>query len=184
MKVRKRKGKQKLSKGKSRSQEHYLRVKFGLLPDNRPEIYEFFYAYLPKILHRMKEPKVGLKIERLEPLDEKHVNLPLHSREKIRHALVRFSLAHGLHRHDNWLVAALPAKKLSQALRDYDVLFDLFFTDVSVVSRKFKVEMMDGFYNSLLLVGERQTLEKIQPLLKQQARAPISFKWVDHSRKL
>ncbi|MBS3058447.1 MAG: hypothetical protein J4478_03550 [Candidatus Diapherotrites archaeon] len=92
MKVRKRKGKQKLSKGKSRSQEHYLRVKFGLLPDNRPEIYEFFYAYLPKILHRMKEPKVGVKIERLEPLDEKHVNLPLHSREKIRHALVRFSL--------------------------------------------------------------------------------------------
>ena len=160
--------------------EHYLRVKFGVLSDNRPEIYAFFYEYLPKILQRMKEEKVGLKIERLEPLDEKHVNFSAHSREKIRQALVRFSLSHGLHRQHNLLIAQLPVKKLAQTLKDYDVLFDLFFTNVTVVARKFKVDMMDGFYNSLLLIGEKQVLEKTQELLKQHVEKPVSFKFVDH----
>jgi len=162
--------------------EHYLRVKFGLLQDNRPEIYAFFYEYLPKILQKMKEEKVGLKIERLEPLDEKHVNFSAHSREKIRQALVRFSLSHGLHKQHNMLIAQLPVKKLAQTLKDYNVLFDLFFTDVTLVSRKFKVDMMDGFYNSLLLIGEKPVLEKIQPLLKQRVAKPVSFKFVDHSK--
>jgi len=164
-------------------EEHYLRVKFGLLKDNRPEIYAFFYSYLPKILQKLGEKKAGLKIERLEPLDEKHVNLPYHSRDKIMHALAKFTLAHSLHRQHNILIAALPVARLARTLEDYNILFDLFFTDVEVHCKDFKVEMMDGFYNTLLLVGKKPALEKIKSLLEAMLEKKAEFKWVDHSRK-
>lgn len=171
------------SKERVQDREHYLRVKFGVLSDNRPEIYAFFYEHLPKILQKLGEKKVGLKIERLEPLDEKHVNLPYNSRQKIRQALVRFTLSHGLHRHDRVLVAVLPVTKLARTLKDYDILFDLFFTDVEVHCKEFKVEMMDGFYNTLLLAGKKPVLEKITALLGAMLEEKPSFKWVDHSGK-
>jgi len=165
---------------KRESKENFLRVKFGILPDNRPEIYDFFYKHLPKILEKLGGKKVGVKIERLEALDSKHVNLPLQSREKIRHAMVKFTLSHALHRHHNVLIAVLPVKKLSQTLKDYDLLFDLFFTDLTVASRNFKVEMMDGFYNSLLLIGRKEVLEKIQRMLEHYCVKKPKFKFVNH----
>lgn len=163
--------------------EQFVRVSFGVLEDNRPEIYAFFYNYLPVILEKMGEEKVGLKIDRLEPLDSLHVNLPLKSKDKILHALSRFTLSHALHRHKNVLTAVLPVKKLSRTLNDYDILFDLFFTDITIAARKFKVEMMDGFYNSLLLAGERKNLEKIMHLTGSLCRKKPNFKFVNHSGK-
>jgi len=163
--------------------EHFVRVSFGVLEDNRPEIYAFFYKYLPVILEKMGEEKAGLKIERLEPLDSLHVNLPLKSKDKILHALSRFTLSHALHRHRNVLTAMLPVKRLSHTLKDYDILFDLFFTDITIAARKFKVEMMDGFYNSLLLSGERKHLEKVMHLTGSLCRKKPNFKFVDHSER-
>lgn len=159
--------------------EHYLKMTFSTTKDNLPEIYDFLYAYLPSVLKKMGEKEAILQIERLEPLDAVHTNLDYPQKE-IEHALTKFSLSHGLFKEKNILLALVQVPKLREIIADYNILFDLFFTDLVVVTKNLKIDMMDGFENSLLAVGPRKSLEQLKMHTSKLARYPVRFEFVDH----
>ncbi len=159
--------------------EHYMRLEFSVLSNNLPEVYEFFYNYLPRILRELGDSEVGLKIERLEPLDEAHTNISFGSSLKFAKALSRFAKAHGMHREKNVLLAKVPVNRLKGVLKDYNLVFDMFFSDIQIASKRVHVEMMDGFSNRVLLKGKLSALTAFRSILHDLAKGPVKAEFAD-----
>jgi hypothetical protein len=157
----------------SKNKNHYLRIHFSLLPDGSPEIYDFLFNYLPRILRGFGNKKVRVEIERLEPLNKIFTNLDL-SEKLIKKALERFARFHHLKKTKNKLIATLSLKETTQTFKDYNKMFDLFFSAVKIKSKNFEFDLMDGFNNSILVKGSKKDLEKlierVKPMLKMKAR--------------
>ncbi len=168
-------------------EKHYLKVKFALTKDNSPAIYDFFWKYLPSVLNELKAKEVKIKIERLEPIDRIYTNLNKTEAE-LKGIFDNFAKAHHLieepaltfEKQKTTLKARLKTKDLSSLLQDYNTLFDLFFADLIIkADKKIMFDMMDGFSNNLLAIGEKPVLEKFKSLLKK--RLPSTrFEYVDH----
>ena len=115
--------------------EHYARIDFSDASRNVPGVYDFLFDHLQPVLTELGEHSVELRIERLEPLDAVYTNLDV-SPSQLKKILERFAKSHQLHHEKNFLSAVVPTKNLSKTLADYNVLFDLFFTDLVVSGKK------------------------------------------------
>jgi hypothetical protein len=170
----------------SNKEKHYLRVSFALEKDKTPEIYDFLFEYLPKVLKSLKVKTVSLEIERLESLNSIFTNLDYNTKE-IRKIFSDFVKSHHLHkkasltaeRDKTSVTAKVSVAKLAPLLDDYNQLFDIFFTDLTVKGKGLSVEMMDAFNNSVLVAGDKKSLEKFRKELKKLARR-ASFSNADH----
>lgn len=159
--------------------DHYMRLTFGKFWNGHSEMVFFIKTQLPLVFKAFKEKQVGLEIARLEPLDQSYTHVKMTSPE-IRKRMVHFSLKHGLHRSHNHLVAIIPVKKMLDVLRDYDILFDIFFTDISFHTKKIKIELMDPFFGAFLVKADIKTLSLFEKLVKKHTYLPVKFEIVDH----
>ena len=170
--------------------KHYLKVKFALTKDNSPAIYDFFWNYLPSVFNELKTKEVKIKIERLEPIDRIYTNLNKTEKE-LREIFDNFAKCHHLieepaltfEKQKTTLKARFKTNDLANLLKDYNTLFDLFFADLIIeADEKIMLDMMDGFSNSLLVIGGKPVLEKFKTLLKK--RMPLTkFEYVDSERE-
>lgn len=160
--------------------DHYMRVTFGKLWNGQSEIVFFVMTQLPHVFKALGEKTVGIEISRLEPLDQSYTHVKMSSKE-IRKHMVRFALNHGLHRSHNRLVATIPLKKMESILKDYDVMFDIFFTDISFHTKTIKIEFMDPFFSAFLVKGNIKTLALFEKLVKKHTYLPVKFELVDHA---
>lgn len=177
-----------LAYGENMQKKHFVKIQFGVKHDNAPEIYDFLWLYLPRILHSMKFENVKLTIERLEPLDQRYTNLEM-PEAKIKKIFDDFAGSHhlhevadaALHREKATLTAKLPVKNLAQALKDYNVLFDIFFADVVInADGKLTIDMMNGFENSALAIGDKKILDKFSAELQKHTKTRLDFFSADH----
>ena len=115
--------------------KHYMRIIFGMQKDGSPEIYDFLFRYLPKILTKLKFKKVSLDIERLESLDAIYTNLD-YDTDEIKNIFSKFIKSHNLHKATSLtgekdrtsIKAELAVDNLPSVFKDYNTLFDIFFT--------------------------------------------------------
>ncbi|MFH1225291.1 MAG: hypothetical protein V1676_05815 [Candidatus Diapherotrites archaeon] len=173
----------------ARAKAHYLKISFGISKDRTPEVYDFFFRHLPPVLHAMRAGIVEIELERLEPLDRTHTNLAV-SREELLRIFGRFVKCHHLEREPSLafekartsVMAHVHTERLGCLLQDYNILFDMFFTDITVKTKKpaLTIDMMDGFSNSVLVFGEGAAVKKFRSLLSKRMKRP---KFKDVSRK-
>ena len=164
----------------------YYRVSFALEKDKTPEVYDFLFEHLPSVLKSLKVKTVDLEIERLESLNSIFTNLD-HSPKGIRKIFNQFVKSHHLQkkasltaeRDKTSVTAKVSVDKLSALLNDYNQIFDIFFTDVTIKGKGLSVEVMDPFNNSALLSGEKKVLERFRKELKKRMRK-ASFSLADH----
>ncbi len=164
-------------------QKWFATLAFSLTKDNSPEVYDFLWEYLPKILRQLGCKKLRLEINRLEPLNRVYTRLDL-SHEEIQAIFRRFCHSHGLHRKASLdvyrdktsLAAELAADKLAQTFKDYNALFDLFFADIVIkADNGLFIDMADGFSNMMVVEGTRPQLAEFEVLTKKHCREPVSF---------
>jgi ethanolamine utilization microcompartment shell protein EutS len=159
------------------ARKHYVRVYFGIAKDNSPEIYDFLFKHLPDVLKEMKIDEVSIEIERLEPIDMIYSNLEK-PKEEVMKILDGFAKSHHLIEEPSLtytqkktsLKAKVKTAKLGGLLSDYNILFDIFFTDLIIKAKGFMIDMMDGFNNTLLAAGEKDAIEKFQKAVKKRLR--------------
>lgn len=166
---------------------HYMQLKFSIAEDLHPEIYDFLWKYLPRTLLELGIRQVSLEIERLEPLNSIYTNLD-NDRRGIRKIFEKFCRIHGLEKAPALTLtsemtsvkAKIRTVELEKVLKDYDLLFDLFFTDLLVRTPEVIVDMMNGFENSVLLVSkDKKFLEQIGRLIKAKCSAGLVLEWVE-----
>jgi len=170
----------------AKKDKHYMRVTLGIV-NNAPEIYDFLFEYLPKILKSMHYEDVFVEIERLESLDAIYTNLD-YDKGEIQRIFREFVKSHHLHtkaslnaeRDKTTVTAHLPVKNLGPLFEDYNVLFDLFFTDVIVKTKDLMIDMMDAFNNSFLVIGPKEKLDEFAKKLKKMVKSAAECKYVDH----
>ncbi|HLC36319.1 MAG TPA: hypothetical protein VJK05_01800 [archaeon] len=170
----------------SKSDKHYLRVTFGLDKDNSPEIYDFLFSYLQKLLIELKIDNVKVLLDRLEPLDPIYTNLET-SEGDIKNELDGFAKAHHLKEVKGLtgskkkisLEAKINSNKLSQLFKDYNMLFDIFFTSTKIEAGNLFFDLMDAFNNSLLIVGPKDLLERIEKKIAKKTKSEVLFEYVD-----
>lgn len=168
--------------------KHYLKLRFGLDEDNSPEIYDFFFGKMEGVLKSMDFKEVRLEIKRLEPIDKIYTNVNK-SKEEIMKIFDDFAKSHHLREkaaltcspEKTSLAAKLDVEKLKPLLQDYNTLFDLFFADIVVeADNELRIEMMDGFSNTLLVSGPEKNLAKFRELTKNKLP---KTKFLDVDRK-
>ena len=168
---------------------HYLKIDFGFNRENAPEIYDFLWIHMPTLLKKLSAKKVQIEIERLEPMDEIYTNLNL-TEKGIKKIFDKFAKSHHLKQvpsivFDNSktsLRATVPLGKLGKIFDDYNTLFDIFFTDTIIrTDNNLTFDMMDGFSNSLLVIGKKKHLEKLVAIAKKLLDKSTKFEFVDHS---
>jgi len=156
---------------------HYARVYFGRAKDNSPEIYDFLFRHMAPSLKEMGIKTISLEIERLEPVDEIYTNLDRPKGEirkifdgfaKCRRLREKPSLT--LTKERTSLSAKFSVKDLSSVLDDYNTLFDIFFTDLIIKAGRLTIDMMDGFNNSLLVMGDLQSIGKFEAAVKKHMK--------------
>lgn len=175
------------AKAATRAKAHYLKISFGISKDRTPEVYDFFFKHLAPVLHAMRAGVVEIELERLEPLDRTHTNLAV-SKEELMRAFSRFAKCHHLEKEPSLafehartsVKAHVHTERLGCLLEDYNVLFDMFFTDIIVKARKpaLSIDMMDGFSNSVLVFGEGSAVKKFRTLLSKRMKR-LKFKDAD-----
>lgn len=170
------------------AKEHYLRVNFPLLGDNSPGIYKFLLECVADVFSGIGAGKVELHIERLEPLDEVYTNLYGVTRGKIRQIFKRFASSHHLIEEPDLtatherasLRAKINASSLQEIFRDYNALFDIFFTDLQIKSDRVALDVMDPFSNSLIAISrDKKALEKFRKIAQKKCRMAMKFSYID-----
>ena len=174
---------------------HFMELKFGVKKNNVPEIYGFLFSYLPKALHILSLKSVKVEIDRLEPLDKIYTNLPFDERYVIK-AFNRFAVSHHLRQVKDPVLnktkvslrAEVPATELGSLFFDYNLLFDIFFTEVilkaSNAKKALQVSLLDPFSNSCLVESsDLSLLENFVELVKKQSTRKIFAKLVDQKKK-
>ncbi|MBS3057153.1 MAG: hypothetical protein J4415_00830 [Candidatus Diapherotrites archaeon] len=170
------------------AKEHYLKVSFPLLGDNSPGIYNFLFECVADVLQGIGARKVELHIERLEPLDEIYTNIYGVSRGKIRQIFKRFTSSHHLIEAPDLTAtherASLRAKintaNLQEIFRDYNALFDIFFTDLQIKSDGIALDVMDPFSNSLIAISaDRKVLESFRKIAQKRCKMAMKFSYID-----
>lgn len=156
---------------------HYARVYFGRAKDNSPEIYDFLFRHMAPSFREIGVKAVALEIERLEPIDEIYTNLEKPKKE-IKKIFDDFAKSHHLKekasltftKEKTSLSAKLAVKNLGSVLNDYNTLFDIFFTDLIIKAGPLTIDMMDGFNNSLLIMGNLETIGKFEGAVKKRLK--------------
>ncbi len=165
-----------------------MKVEFPLLDDNSPGIYKFLFECIADVFSGIGAGNVELHIERLEPLDEVYTNIYGVSRGKIRQIFKRFASSHHLIEEPDLTAtherASLRAKirtsSLQEIFRDYNALFDIFFTDLLIKSEKIALDVMDPFSNSLIAISkDRKTLEKFKGAAQKKCGMRMKFSYID-----
>ncbi len=171
------------------AKEHYLKVNFPLLSDNSPGIYKFLFKCVGDALSGAGAKTVELHIERLEPLDEIYTNIYGLSRNKIRRIFHNFAKSHHLIEAPDLtatnerasLHAKASAASLQEIFRDYNALFDIFFTDLLIKSEKIALDVMDPFSNSLIAISkDRKVLENFRRIAQRKCKMRMKFAYIDH----
>lgn len=160
-------------KAKVLASKRFLEVYFGTGRDAHPEIYDFFLERIGPVLTKMKQSSTQLVLERLEPLNTVYSHLKVSNRI-MTHIFKRYCKAHGLKAFAAFspkehfsCKGTIQTRKLDGILEDYNVLFDLFFCDVRIKTKKLFVDAMDLFSNHLLVEADLKTLKQFQKLVKK-----------------
>lgn len=165
---------------------HYLKVNFPLTKDNSPAIYDFLRQHLCSVLKDLGLKEASVEIERLEPLDKIYTNLDK-SEEELKKIFDDFAKSHHFiekpaltfEKQKTSLKAKLKSENICHVLDDYNTLFDIFFTDTIIkADGKLTIDMMDGFSNSVLVMGEGPLLEKFKLCLTKKIPGTI-FEYID-----
>lgn len=169
--------------------KHYVRIKFPVTKDNTPGIYDFLWKHMGNAMYDAGIKKVKVDIKRLEPIDSIYTNLEIEP-EAAEAVLKEFAKAHHLKKHKS--LTALKhlsslrcdcwVKDIGKILDDYNLLFDIFFTDITIKSDKLTIDMMDGFSNSVLAIAEEKQLAEFQKTLRKKMQG-IKFEFVDPPKK-
>ena len=77
------------------------------------------------------------------------------------------------------LEAKINSNKLSQLFKDYNMLFDIFFTSTKIEAGNLFFDLMDAFNNSLLIVGPKDLLERIEKKIAKKTKSEVLFEYVD-----
>ena len=168
--------------------EHYLKVSFPLLGDNSPGIYKFLFECVADVFSGVGIRTVELHIERLEPLDEVYTNIYGVTRGKIRQIFRRFASSHHLieapdltatHERAS-LRAKINVSSMQEIFRDYNALFDIFFTDLQIKSDRIALDVMDPFSNSLIAISkDKKVLEKFRGIAQKKCKMAMKFSYID-----
>jgi len=178
--------------------EHFMKLFFSIKRNASPEVYDFLFKYLEGALKATGIKKVSLEIERLEPLDDIYTNLKDYDIPEIKRIFDRFAKSHHLKetrdltadRMKTSLKAELGIGELKKTLEDYNLLFDIFFTDVIIKAhdhrKRLEIDLMDPASNSALLASPSlDLLNEFTGNVKKHCKHRIEARHVDiHPRKL
>lgn len=151
----------------------FLEVSFGVSRAGHPEIYNFFLEDLGRILLHLKQPRVQLVLERLEPLNTAYSHLNV-SGQLMNQIFKRFCKSHYLKpfaafspKENFSCKGNIQTGKLVEILEDYNLLFDIFFCDIRIQTKGIFIDAMDLFSNRILVRSDSATLKKFQSLVKK-----------------
>ena len=146
------------SKIKRKPKIYYLDLSFDY-KNGVPLIYEFLMFDFPEFCKKNKIKELKLNVDRLEPLKGMYINVDIDAK-CIGRVLKKFAKAHhvNLTNHANKrkidIKAKLTPSALSTVLKDYNQLFDIFFTDTRIESPRINIDVMDFTLNTALLYGD------------------------------
>lgn len=161
----------------------FLEVDFGVERDAHPQIYDFFLSECGEVLQSVGEKKAKLVLERLEPLDlSVYSNLEV-APNVLRSIFRRYCKSHRLKpapsaydpRKKTSCQGTVAAAKLPRVLSDYNLLFDLFFCDIRIQTKRFLIDCMDPFSNLLIVQAKPVGLTRFQRALKRRIKR-VKFK--------
>ena len=168
----------------------FATLTFSLTQDRTPEVYDFLWTYLPKILPQAGCKKLRLEINRLEPMNRIYTRLNL-PHEEIQAIFRRFCTSRHLRRkasldayHDRTSLAAeLEVANLAPLFRDYNTLFDLFFADIVIKADSgLLIDLADGFSNMIVVEGTWQQLANFETLTRKYCREPVRFDYSESAQ--
>lgn len=170
---------------------HFMRVYFSFAQNHHPMIYDFLFTDLKKILKELKVARADIAIERLEPLSTAYTNLN-YDEKAIKKAFHTFAKKHHVketpsragEKAKTSIHASVKTAELSRLFEDYNILFDIFFTDIIVKTKSPAIvfDVMDPFNNSVLIESDSvQLLDVIRAKIKKHAKGRTSFLMVDHA---
>ncbi len=149
-----------------------------------PLIYDFLMNVFPAFCTKQKIKNLDLYIERLEPLSPEYSNLSVET-QSLQDILKRFAKTHSLKieplgkKNKVLIKANLSPKQLAKILIDYNKIFDIFFTDTRIESKKITIDVMDFILNSALVYGNLDVLIKLTEVLVKEGLLD-SLKDVSH----
>lgn len=170
------------------SKKHYLQLEFGVEEDGSPLIYDFLWEHLPRALEKLGYNRVRMEMERLEPIDRIYSNIN-RPNEEIKKIFDDFCKNHGLKkeksltatREKTSIKASVKVSDLGGVLEDYNLLFDIFFTDLIIIAdKKLRIEMMDAASNLVLAIGSKECLEAFRKELESLTK---KTKYVDREKR-
>lgn len=151
----------------------FLEVSFGISRAGHPEIYSFFLEDVGRVLLHLKQPRIQLVLERLEPLNTAYSHLNVSS-QLMNQIFKRFCKSHRLKPfaafspQDHFSCkGSVQTGKLVEILEDYNLLFDIFFCDIRIQSKGLFIDAMDLFSNRILVRSDSATMKKFQSLVKK-----------------
>lgn len=143
----------------------FLWVEFGISKNAAPQIYDFLLQDCAAILEKAGGAKTAVVLERLEPLSLSYSNLDV-SDAALKKIFARFLKSHKLKsaasayfpKQKTSVKGTVATSRLVEVLADYNLLFDLFFCDIQLQSKRLFVDVMDPFSNVLLARGPPEVL--------------------------
>lgn len=162
-------------KSSQKSGKSFLAVTFGVSKAGHPELYDFLLQDCQGVFEKLGEHRISLVLERLEPLNLVYSNMDV-SQKVLEKVFARFCKSHGLRplasgynpKHKTSCQGGLKTANLPAVMEDYNVLFDVFFCDIQLKSKKVMVDIMDPFSNSMIVQGTPANLKNFQGLLKKK----------------
>lgn len=158
---------------KTISSKRFLEVRFGISSDAHPQIYNFFLEEISAILKRIKQPSAMLNLVRLEPLNTMYSHLNV-SHQLMNQIFLKYCKTHKLKPFSAFTPKQkfscrgnIRSNKINDVMNDYNMLFDMFFCDIRVETKKLFIDCMDLFSNQLLVHSDIKTLKQFQKLVKK-----------------
>ena len=158
--------------GKKTQKTRFLEVEFAVARDGHPRIYDFFLEHLDAVLLQLGQKSCELVIERLEPLNLLYSHLNV-SGAIMRRIFLRYCKSHKLtpfssfHKIKTSCRGKIQTTKIKAALRDYNLLFDLFYSDVRIKTSNVFIDAMDLFSNRILVEASPRDLEGFKKRVKK-----------------
>lgn len=161
-------------------------MQFSITKDGSPEIYDFVFSYLPEFLKKKNYKKINITMERLEPINKiySNINMPDEEIEKI---FKKFCKTHGLktgraltaEKQKTTIMAEIKTSELERVLKDYNVLFDIFFSDLIIKTDDLKIDLMSVPANSVLAIGEKPLLQEFKKFIEKKVKNKIKTVFAD-----
>lgn len=158
---------------KAAGSSRFLEVSFGVSRSGHPEIYNFFLQDIGPLLAHLKQPRAQVFFERLEPLNTAYSHLKV-SNTILQQVFRRFCKSHHLKPYSAFsqkehfsCKGVVQSQRLLEVLEDYNLLFDVFFCDIRLQTKKLFIDAMDLFSNRILVRSDLKTLKAFQQSVKK-----------------